>query len=42
MAEKLPEVKKETYPGIGRTEGSKKGEFKQTHIKAHHNKNGKT
>ena len=36
MAENFPEVKKETYPGTGSTKCSKKGESKQTHIKAHH------
>ena len=42
MAENFPEVKRETYPGTGSTERSKKGESKQTHIKSHHNKNGKS
>ena len=42
MAENfLNNLKKETYPETGSTEGPKKVETKQTYIKTYYSKNGK-
>ena len=42
MAEKFPNLKKETYPDTGSTEGGKQDKPKQTYTKMCYNKNGKS
>ena len=42
MAENFPNLKKETYPGTGSTEGPKQDKPEQTYTKTYYNKNGKS
>ena len=42
MSEKFPNLKKETHPGTGSTEGPKQYKPKQTYTKTYYNKNSKS